>query len=176
MPPHNRPSTLYVRGPVLAGGVLLVASLLWSPSVAQPSGDMFANVRDRLEATREPLGNLVDPAAAEAIAAAESLIGTPYQYGGSSPQEGFDCSGLTMWAWGRAGAELPHSSAAQYEALPRVHRSELQPGDLVFFYNPIGHVGLYVGDGKMIDSPHTGTRVQRRPVLWDVYVGAVRPS
>jgi cell wall-associated NlpC family hydrolase len=114
--------------------------------------------------------------AAGAIAAAESVIGTPYQYGGSSPQGGFDCSGLTMWSWGQAGVSLPHSSAAQYEALPHVDRSELQPGDLVFFYNPIHHVGLYVGGGMMIDSPHTGTEVQRRAVQWDVYVGAARPG
>jgi cell wall-associated NlpC family hydrolase len=114
--------------------------------------------------------------ASGAITAAESVIGTPYQYGGSSPQGGFDCSGLTMWAWGQAGVSLPHSSAAQYEALPHVDRSELQPGDLVFFYNPIHHVGLYVGGGQMIDSPHTGTEVQRRAVQWDVYVGAARPG
>ena len=114
--------------------------------------------------------------AAGAIATAESVIGTPYQYGGSSPEGGFDCSGLTMWAWGRAGVSLPHSSAAQYEALPHVDRSGLQPGDLVFFYNPIHHVGLYVGGGMMIDSPHTGTEVQRRAVQWDVYVGAARPG
>ena len=114
--------------------------------------------------------------AAAAIAAAESVIGTPYQYGGSSPEEGFDCSGLTMWAWAHGGVSLPHSSQAQYDALPHVPRSELQPGDLVFFYNPIHHVGLYVGGGMMIDAPHTGTTVQRRPIFWDVYTGAARPG
>jgi peptidoglycan DL-endopeptidase CwlO len=110
-----------------------------------------------------------------AIDAAYSMIGVPYQYGGSSPESGFDCSGLTMWAWSHAGVSLPHSSAMQYAVLPHVAQSDLQPGDLVFFYSPIHHVGLYVGGGRMIDAPFTGTVVQMRPVEWDVYVGAARP-
>jgi cell wall-associated NlpC family hydrolase len=114
--------------------------------------------------------------AAAAISAAESVLGTPYVYAGASPEEGFDCSGLTMWAWAHGGVSLPHSSAAQYEVLPHVDQSQLQPGDLVFFYNPIHHVGLYVGGGMMIDAPHTGTVVQRREVEWSVYTGAARPG
>lgn len=114
--------------------------------------------------------------AAAAIAAAESAIGTPYVYAGSSPEQGFDCSGLTMWAWAHGGVSLPHSSAAQYSVLPHIDKSQLQPGDLVFFYNPIHHVGLYVGGGMMIDAPHTGTVVQRRAVEWSVYTGAARPG
>jgi cell wall-associated NlpC family hydrolase len=110
-----------------------------------------------------------------AIDAAYSVIGVPYQFGGGSPESGFDCSGLTMWAWSHAGVSLPHSSAMQYEVLPHVAQSDLQPGDLVFFYSPIHHVGLYVGGGRMIDAPFTGTVVQMRPVEWDVYVGAARP-
>jgi len=110
-----------------------------------------------------------------AIDAAYSVIGVPYQFGGSSPESGFDCSGLTMWAWGHAGVSLPHSSEMQYAVLPHVAQSDLQPGDLVFFYSPIHHVGIYVGGGRMIDSPYTGTVVQMRPVEWSVYVGAARP-
>jgi len=110
-----------------------------------------------------------------AIDAAYSVIGVPYQFGGSSPESGFDCSGLTMWAWSHAGVSLPHSSAMQYAVLPHVAQSDLQPGDLVFFYSPIHHVGLYVGGSRMIDAPFTGTVVQMRPVEWDVYVGAARP-
>jgi cell wall-associated NlpC family hydrolase len=110
-----------------------------------------------------------------AIDAAYSVIGVPYQFGGSSPESGFDCSGLTMWAWSHAGVSLPHSSAMQYAVLPHVAQSDLQPGDLVFFYSPIHHVGLYVGGGRMIDAPFTGTVVQMRTVEWDVYVGAARP-
>jgi cell wall-associated NlpC family hydrolase len=114
--------------------------------------------------------------ASAAIAAAESVLGTPYVYGGASPQSGFDCSGHTMWAWAHAGVSLPHSSQMQYASLPHVDKADLQPGDLVFFYSPIHHVGLYVGGGMMIDAPHTGTVVQRRAIYWENYVGAARPG
>jgi cell wall-associated NlpC family hydrolase len=110
-----------------------------------------------------------------AIDAAYSVIGVPYQFAGSSPESGFDCSGLTMWAWSHAGVSLPHSSEMQYAVLPHVAQGDLQPGDLVFFYSPIHHVGIYVGGGRMIDAPYTGTVVQMRSVEWSVYVGAARP-
>jgi peptidoglycan DL-endopeptidase CwlO len=114
--------------------------------------------------------------AAAAIAAAESVLGTPYVYGGASPETGFDCSGLTMWAWAHAGVSLPHSSQLQYASLPHVDKEDLRPGDLVFFYNPIHHVGIYVGGGMMIDAPHTGTVVQRRAIYWQYFTGAARPG
>jgi peptidoglycan DL-endopeptidase CwlO len=110
------------------------------------------------------------------IQAAYSVIGTPYQFGGASPETGFDCSGFTMWAWAHAGVYLPHSSAAQYSSLPHVAREDLQPGDLVFFYSPISHVGMYVGGGRMIHSPHTGSVVSVVPIYWDSFVGASRPG
>jgi peptidoglycan DL-endopeptidase CwlO len=113
--------------------------------------------------------------ASAAIAAAKSVLGVRYTYGGASPETGFDCSGLTMWAWAHAGVSLPHSSAAQYASLPHVSRSDLQPGDLVFFYSPISHVGMYLGGGSMIHSPHTGSVVQIVPVYWQYFVGAARP-
>ncbi len=116
------------------------------------------------------------PGAQAAIQAAYSVIGTPYQWGGASPESGFDCSGLTMWSWAHGGVSLPHSSAAQYSALPHVSRDDLQPGDLLFFYTPIHHVGMYVGGGQMIHSPHTGSYVQVGAVYWDDYVGAGRPG
>jgi cell wall-associated NlpC family hydrolase len=110
------------------------------------------------------------------IQAAYSVIGTPYQFGGASPETGFDCSGFTAWAWAHAGVYLPHSSAAQYASLPHVAQSDLQPGDLVFFYSPISHVGMYVGGGQMIHSPHTGSVVSVVPIYWDSFVGAARPG
>ena len=113
---------------------------------------------------------------ASVLQAAYSVIGTPYQYGGSSPETGFDCSGFTMWAWSHAGVYLPHSSAAQYASLPQVAQSDLQPGDLVFFYSPISHVGIYVGGGSMIHSPQTGSVVSVVPIYWDSFVGAARPG
>jgi peptidoglycan DL-endopeptidase CwlO len=113
---------------------------------------------------------------AAVLQAAYSAIGTPYQYGGSSPETGFDCSGFTMWAWSHAGVYLPHSSAAQYASLPHVAQSDLQPGDLVFFYSPISHVGIYVGGGSMIHSPQTGSVVSVVPIYWDSFAGAARPG
>ena len=113
---------------------------------------------------------------AAVLQAAYSMIGTPYQYGGSSPETGFDCSGFTMWAWSHAGVYLPHSSAAQYASLPHFAQSDLQAGDLVFFYSPISHVGMYVGGSSMIHSPKTGSVVSVVPIYWDSFVGAARPG
>ena len=78
-----------------------------------------------------------NPQVQAVLDAAYSVIGTPYQWGGASPQTGFDCSGFTMWSWAHAGVSLPHSSAAQYSALPHVAREDILPGDLLFFYSPI---------------------------------------
>jgi peptidoglycan DL-endopeptidase CwlO len=110
-----------------------------------------------------------------AIDAAESQLGVPYIYADAQPGVGFDCSGLTMWAWGLAGVSLPHVAALQYAMLPHVSRSQLRPGDLVFFYHPIDHVGIYIGNGMMIDAPHTGAFVEETGVYWSIYAGAARP-
>jgi len=118
-----------------------------------------------------PNGNV-----AAVLAAAYSVIGLPYQWGGTSPETGFDCSGFTAWAWSHAGVYLPHSSSAQYSSLPQVAREDLQPGDLLFFYSPISHVSIYVGGGRMIHSPHTGSTVSVVSVYWDSFVGAARPG
>jgi peptidoglycan DL-endopeptidase CwlO len=111
-----------------------------------------------------------------AISAAYSVIGTRYVWGGSTPR-GFDCSGLTMWAWAHGGVSLSHSSQGQYAQLPHVARGGLRPGDLVFFYRPISHVGLYIGGGRMIDASHPGPggEVAIRAVNWGAYAGAARP-
>jgi cell wall-associated NlpC family hydrolase len=111
--------------------------------------------------------------AAAAVRFAYAQLGKPYQWGAAGPSS-YDCSGLTMASWAAAGVSLPHSSSAQYGSGPHVDRGNLQPGDLVFFGSPIHHVGIYIGGGRMIHAPHTGTVVQIAPLEGD-YAGAVRP-
>jgi cell wall-associated NlpC family hydrolase len=86
-------------------------------------------------------------------------VGVPYRWGGTSPASGFDCSGLVYWAYGRLGIELPHSSYALYGEGRGVRRSRAKPGDVLVF-SGLGHVGLYVGRGRMVHSPHSGARVE----------------
>jgi cell wall-associated NlpC family hydrolase len=90
---------------------------------------------------------------------AKHFIGTRYLYGGSSPRSGFDCSGFVRFVYAHFGISLPHSSYAQFDRGRRVSRRGLRPGDLVFF-DGLGHVGMYVGDGRFIHAPHTGTRIR----------------
>ena len=97
-------------------------------------------------------------AAATAIEVALSKVGAPYVWGASGPN-GFDCSGLTSFAYAAAGISLPHSSRAQSGIGQRVSRSDLKPGDLVFFYDPISHVGLYIGNGMMVHARTFGQPV-----------------
>jgi cell wall-associated NlpC family hydrolase len=112
--------------------------------------------------------------AATALDVARAQIGKPYQWAAAGPDK-FDCSGLTMYAWGKAGVQLPHSAAAQYDMLPKVSRGSLAPGDLVFFGSPIHHVGIYEGGGIMIDAPQTGENVRRDSIDRADYAGAARP-
>jgi cell wall-associated NlpC family hydrolase len=122
-------------------------------------------------------GSYTGPAsgrAGVAVRTAYAQLGDPYVYGAGGPNA-FDCSGLTSYAWRAAGVSLPHSSSAQYGSGPHVSRSNLQPGDLVFFYSPISHVGIYIGGGKMIDAPHPGLNVRITSISQLPYSGAVRP-
>ena len=111
-----------------------------------------------------------------AVQAALSVVGTPYVGYKASPSEGFDCSGLTMWAWAQAGVSLPHYSKAQYESLPHVPIDQVQPGDLLFFHSPISHVTMYIGNGQQVSSPHTGATVYVGSVNFGQVVGAARPG
>lgn len=114
--------------------------------------------------------------AAAAVAAAESQIGVPYHWGGESPGVGFDCSGLTQWAWGQAGVAIPRTAQEQYDAIEHVSLSALEPGDLIFWGSGgISHVGMYVGDGNVIHAPETGERVRIQPIWNNGLVGAGRP-
>jgi peptidoglycan DL-endopeptidase CwlO len=112
--------------------------------------------------------------AAAVVAYARAQVGKPYCYGGEGPGC-FDCSGLTMMAWRQVGVSLPHSSAAQYSVGRRISASELQPGDLIFYYSPISHVSVYIGGGQRISATHTGDYV-RVQSLGSSIVGYARPN
>lgn len=94
-----------------------------------------------------------------AVAEAKRQIGKPYEYGADGP-DSFDCSGLTQWAWRAGGVSLSHSSKAQYGETARVSVEDIQVGDLIFYGNPIHHVGIYVGNGTMVEASQTGTPVR----------------
>ena len=112
-----------------------------------------------------------------AVNFAYAQIGKPYQWAADGPGS-YDCSGLTMAAWRAAGVSLPHSSGMQYGYGTHVSESGLQPGDLVFFYSPISHVGIYIGGGKMIHAPRPGDVVKITSISGSYmpYVGATRPG
>jgi peptidoglycan DL-endopeptidase CwlO len=111
-----------------------------------------------------------------AVQAALAQLGVPYRYATSIPGVGFDCSGLTAYAWAQAGVGLPHQSRAQFAATPRVPISEAQAGDLLFFYSPISHVSIYLGNGSQVHAPNTGTVVNVSSVNWGKVVGVGRPG
>jgi len=128
---------------------------------------------------------------AAAVSYAESQIGTPYVYGGATPQSGFDCSGLLVWAYGLAGVVVPRVANDQWHDEPHVGLSDLVPGDLVFFGSGTAsgdsyadHVGIYIGNSAMVDAPYTGAdvRVDTIPLVagaaWgagEVVLGAADP-
>jgi cell wall-associated NlpC family hydrolase len=134
---------------------------LAAPQPLIPS--LSAPAADAPEASAAPAAPSVIPAPAPAkyggvVGIAMQYLGIPYVYGGSSPS-GFDCSGFVMYVYSQVGVSLPHNAAAQYGYGTPVDRSQLQPGDLVFF-NGLGHNGIYIGGGSFIHSPHTGDVVK----------------
>jgi len=106
---------------------------------------------------------------------AMAQLGDPYVYGGNGP-DSWDCSGLTSAAWRQAGVSIPRSSSAQIGAGTRVSESNLQPGDLVFYYSPISHVGIYIGDGKIVHATHPGDVVSVDSLHTMPFAGASRPG
>jgi cell wall-associated NlpC family hydrolase len=113
--------------------------------------------------------------AATAVAFAMAQVGKPYVYGAAGPSA-YDCSGLTMAAWGAAGVGLPHSSSAQYGYGTHISPSQLQPGDLVFYYSPISHVGMYIGNGMIVNAENPSAGIRVAPLYSMPFVGAVRPG
>lgn len=118
----------------------------------------------------------VSSLASVAVNAALGQQGVPYRYATSSPGVSFDCSGLTKYAWGKAGVYLPHQSRAQYASIPHVSKGAAQPGDLLFYYSPISHVGVYLGGGQLVHAPATGDVVKISGVNWGKVTGVGRPG
>src|SRR5215469_7530779 len=114
-----------------------------------------------------------DSIGVQALRWALTKVGDPYVWGAAGPSA-FDCSGLVMWAYAQVGISLMHFTGDQWNEGEHISRSELEPGDLVFFFPTISHVGLYIGNGLMVDAPTFGVPVHVEPVFWSAYVGAVR--
>jgi peptidoglycan DL-endopeptidase CwlO len=110
-----------------------------------------------------------------ALRAALTRIGDPYVWAAAGPDE-FDCSGLIVWAFGQEGISLPHFTGSLWNLGVHVPEADLQPGDLVFFFEDESHVGIYIGDGLMVDAPSAGQDVMVQPIDEDPYDGAVRIS
>ncbi len=145
--------------------VLIVASALLVPVAlgsSPASGRTLAPVRFTgavpLSVPRHRAAHRSVPLGRRAVQIAARELGVPYRYGGSSPG-GFDCSGLVAFVYGKLGIHLPHNAAAQYAYGRPIDIAHLRPGDLVFFHG-LGHVGLYIGRGRIIHAPQTGERVE----------------
>jgi cell wall-associated NlpC family hydrolase len=153
---------------ITAIGTSLVSTADGYHPVAAARGPLFAT-RPNVPAARpappkpEPEGTAGAGAGssvgAMALAAAMGERGTPYVWGGTSPK-GFDCSGLTMWSYRKAGVKLPRSSRAQSSVGKPVSKGELRPGDLVFFYSPVSHVAIYLGNGQVVHASEPGEPVK----------------
>jgi hypothetical protein len=144
----------------------------WVADIERPAAQFRGRYQLRLAEARELLAGFrpsgtphAGTRAVAALASARSVMGTPYKWGGSSPSEGFDCSGLVQWAYAKAGISLPRTSEQQFVApgALAVKRRDLQPGDLVFFRDSTGdvhHVGISLGGDRFVNAPHTGEDVR----------------
>ncbi|MER7176537.1 C40 family peptidase [Streptomyces mesophilus] len=167
-------ATLKQRKAEINGKLDKARELLATLSPAQQAS--YADGASGERASREmPRGSLKAPnaRAAQAVSFAYGALGSPYVWGASGPSA-FDCSGLTQAAYRSAGVSLPRTTYTQINAGQRVSRSELAPGDLVFFYSGISHVGLYVGGGQMIHAPNPSAPVRLAPVDSMPFAGATR--
>jgi cell wall-associated NlpC family hydrolase len=146
------------------------------PATARPASLRLKPVTVSTTDVHARHGGMLGP---QAVAIAKRYLGIPYVWGGSTPTGGFDCSGLVMYVYRQLGITLDHYAAWQFLEGTRIAPQDLQPGDLVFFEPKAdgpGHVGMYVGDGKMINAPHTGDVVRIVSIQGrSGYVGAVRP-
>src|SRR5215218_1865764 len=152
MPSSRRPLSLCRRAAVV---LTLGAGVALTPLSAQ------ATVPEPVPGSTQPPAEVVAPTAASQVAVNTALaqLGDPYVWGAAGP-DAFDCSGLTMYAYAAAGVSLPHSSSMQSALGTAVSYYDLQPGDLVFFYSPVSHVAMYIGNGQMVHASTSGQPVK----------------
>jgi cell wall-associated NlpC family hydrolase len=160
-------------GPMAAQATTNSATALQIRSTAKTSNQVKSTAKTRLsKVARQKVK------AKKAVSAAKKQIGDPYRWGATGPGA-FDCSGLVQYAWRKAGVKLPRITYSQYRAVrKKVSWSNLHPGDLMFFSGK-GHVGMYVGKGRMVHSPSSGktVRIVRLEGYYkSSFVGAVRPG
>jgi cell wall-associated NlpC family hydrolase len=173
----------------VAGGVAVAIVVALAFAVASVMTLFYGVVPAQLATARPAAHGPLPTAAApdgSVLGVARAFVGTPYVWGGASPSTGFDCSGLVQWSYGRVGVALPRTAQQQFDATVRVRRDELQPGDLVFFahtypsHEPITHVGIYAGNGRMLNAPVEGDVIREMDVFtgfWGShFAGAGRPS
>ena len=150
---------------------------------ASESKDLLSRLRDEAREERASrsdsrVTSTAAPASGRAAAAVQfamGQVGDAYSWGAAGP-DAYDCSGLTMAAWGAAGVSLPHSSSAQMGYGTPVSTSALQPGDLVFYYSPVSHVGMYIGNGMIVHAANPSVGVRVDPLNLMPLSGAVRPG
>jgi cell wall-associated NlpC family hydrolase len=148
---------------------------LLAPAPAAPALPV-SNTRIAQVAVSAPVAPVAAPASsarASAVQLALSKVGSPYRWGATGPSS-FDCSGLVNWAFEQAGIEVPRTSRALSQVGTPVARGDLQPGDLVFFYSPVSHVGIYIGDGQMVHASTSGKPVAISPIEGRQYNSARR--
>ncbi|NQV96319.1 MAG: C40 family peptidase [Acidimicrobiaceae bacterium] len=181
----------YARKRLAAAEASAVAYSAREAQALRELGDLFSGAQQRRtklafeESARQAAifsksksANVPAPSssAGTAIKAAMSQLGVRYKFGALSPGVAFDCSGLTSYSWAKAGVIIPRVSRYQYAELPKVPISSAQPGDLIFSYNPVSHVGIYLGGGQMIAAPRTGDVVKISAVKWSNVTGVGRPK
>jgi cell wall-associated NlpC family hydrolase len=133
--------------------LVLLVLVLAAFVAARAEGALASTARHERASTRET----------RVATYARTLVGVRSAYGGTSPRSGFDCSGFTRFVFAHFGIALPHYSGGQFDVGRRVARTALRPGDLVFF-DRLGHVGIYVGRGRFVHAPHSGTSVSVEPL------------
>ncbi len=155
---HRLPTTA-IRAAILASTLATAASLAVLPASATPAPPAPAVA---LTAHAVPTAPAAAPGAAARSSALQNAlgkVGSPYRWGASGPSA-FDCSGLVSWAFRQEGVSVPRTSRAMASAGAPVSRSEMRPGDLVLFYRPVSHVGIYVGNGQVVHASTSGSPVK----------------